>query len=170
MFYFTPDWEQTEVTWQIFFNMSWQCPNTPPKTQLWWEIKCDLAIFGVDSVWGIVAAYLLSVKDYMNKREGGASADIENVSEHCKALAALLFLLECEGLLFFLRKINWLGQVSSWYWTDMEGGGIVCIVQIYCTNSRKPSLQSKWEEKPLKETVMGWILSFPDAKIHVLEP
>lgn len=69
--------------------------------------------FGVDPAWGIVVTQLAGNKSYRNKKVGGASADIKDVRDLFKARTALLFLFEDEGLIFFLRKINLLGEISS---------------------------------------------------------
>lgn len=62
---------------------------------------------------GIAVGELLGIKDSMSKRVGGASVHMTNLKEIFTAIAALLFLLECEGIMFFLRKINSLEKASS---------------------------------------------------------
>ena len=52
----------------------------------------------------------------MNKRVGGASVEMKNVRELSKAVMALLFLLDCEGPIFFLSlflKIQFVEKVNS---------------------------------------------------------
>lgn len=61
---------------------------------------------------GIVVVLLLGIRDYVNKRVGGASVDITSVREIFKVITSLLLLSEYEGPILFLRKIN-LGKVST---------------------------------------------------------
>lgn len=86
-----------------------------------------MVLFGADLVLGIVVVRFLGIRDYVNKRVGGVLVDIISVREIFIVIILLLLLLEYEGFILFLRKIN-LGKVSIWYWIDLEGEGIMCVV------------------------------------------
>ena len=62
---------------------------------------------------GIAVVEFLGIKDSMSKRVDGASVRITNLKEIFTTIATLLFLLECERIMFFFRKINSLEKASS---------------------------------------------------------